>query len=80
MVKELSERPKRLVEEPKKFNLKDFIRNEVEPQAELCEVTFSFCVDRFKNENHSLEKIAERTIKIFYYILKQIKFQKVYLI
>jgi len=38
-VKEIPERPKRLIEKPKRFNLKEFLRKEVEPQTEFCGVT-----------------------------------------
>jgi hypothetical protein len=35
-VREIPEKPKRLIEKPKRFNLKDFLRKEVEPQVDLC--------------------------------------------
>lgn len=35
-VREIPEKPKRLIEKPKRFNLKDFLRKEVEPQVEFC--------------------------------------------
>lgn len=38
-VKEIPERPKRLIEKPKRFKLKDFLRKEAEPQIEFCGVT-----------------------------------------
>lgn len=38
-VREIPERPKRLIEKPKRFNLKEFLRKEVEPQVEFCGVT-----------------------------------------
>jgi hypothetical protein len=38
-VREIPEKPKRLIEKPRKFNLKDFLRKEVEPQTEFCGVT-----------------------------------------
>ncbi|MEW6163283.1 MAG: ISNCY family transposase [Nitrospirota bacterium] len=36
---EIPEKPKRLTEKPKRFNLKDFLRKEVEPQTEFYGVT-----------------------------------------
>lgn len=35
-VREIPEKPKRQIEKPKRFNLKDFLRKEVEPQVEFC--------------------------------------------
>lgn len=35
-VREIPEKPKRLIEKPERFNLKDFLRKEVEPQVEFC--------------------------------------------
>ncbi|MDP2755606.1 MAG: ISNCY family transposase [Nitrospirota bacterium] len=39
VIKEIPKRPTRLIEKPKRFKLKDFLRKEVEPQTEFCGVT-----------------------------------------
>ena len=39
LIKELQERPKRLIEKPGRFNLREFLRKEENPQAEPCRVT-----------------------------------------
>jgi hypothetical protein len=39
LIKELPEKPKRVIEKPKRFNIREFVRMEESPQADLCGVT-----------------------------------------